>query len=431
MAMLWGRYHEFAEGENYALLDPVSMQSVFLCRAEAAELRSPTTPKRIVRQLEKLGLSPSAGKASLKGALLQRLRSNYGKGLPSRISGYRVVLTDKCNLSCSYCFVATNTGAPDMAEEDLAAGLEYLFEENKGQDEVSIQWFGGEPTIRFDLMKYGDELSVKLAKKFNVKRVRRAVVSNGMKLTDEMLCHYKRHSYGVGISFDGPPNLNSKFRTLLNGAPSDDRVLRNIKRLVEHGGIHVGLNITPTPVNYLEFPELITYAIRELGVKFIYANTPIPSQGHWTLEGQKLADSMFDARLRALQLGGMFFSVVDQIYQALDSRRLAIFDHLLEGNTSIIALLPGRKVSVCDINWRHPGFVFSLDKIRENKDCMSAIIKKPFPSAECETCPAAGVCAGPTANDTVLRGTSLPDPEYCAFFRRLLERAIWDDTGLQ
>lgn len=37
-----------------------------------------------------------------------------------------------------------------MTKVELAAGLEFLFEQNAGQDEVSIQWFGGEPTIRFD-----------------------------------------------------------------------------------------------------------------------------------------------------------------------------------------------------------------------------------------------------------------------------------------
>lgn len=107
-------------------------------------------------------------------------------------------------MACTYCFVDTNSGKPDMTKEELSEGLEFLFEQNAGQEEVSIQWFGGEPTIRFDLMQYGDQLADTLADRYDVARVRRTVVTNGARLTDDALSHFVAYQYGVGISIDGP-----------------------------------------------------------------------------------------------------------------------------------------------------------------------------------------------------------------------------------
>lgn len=427
---LWNKYPVFAAEGEYALFDPIGLETVYLSEREMRSLTAASAQPQLKRLLHKLGFT-STNTESRRDMLLRALQDSHINAVPNRVCGYRIVITDKCNMACSYCFVDTNTGLSDMTEDELRAGLEYLFEQNRDCEEVSIQWFGGEPTIRFDLMQFGDELNKRLSAKYGVRRVRTTVVTNGMKLTDSMIQHFAKYRYGVGVSFDAPVGLNAKYRVMLNGLSADDKIKRTIGRLLETNGISVGINVTPTPANYDKMRDLVDYALEYIGVRFIYVNTPIPAHGRWEVPGRRLAQSLVAARRHALKRGAMFYSAADRVYQALDARRYTTYEYLQSDGGVIAALLPGGKVSVCDINWKHDDFLCSLEDLKRNPRELTRICKKVGPVAQCEGCAALAICGGPSANDVALRGTHEPDREFCDFYTTLLELAIWDSTGLQ
>ncbi|MGW0731787.1 radical SAM protein [Streptomyces sp. NPDC002851] len=428
--LLWGKYIQFDRDGAAALLDPVSLESVYLDRGEVTDL-SAVPPTATHQALAELGFTPDTRDIDPREAIRTRLSTLGLDPTPARISGLRVVLTDRCNMKCSYCFVDTNTGKPDMSEKDLAEGLAYLFETNEGQDQVAIQWFGGEPTTRFDLMQYGDALADALATQHGVKNVRRTVVTNGARLTDAMVDHFAYYQYGVGISIDGPPSINAAHRLLLGGQSADDRIRRNAQRLLDTDGIHVGCNLTPTSANIGRLAETVTWITDELGLKFIYANTPIPTGGRWLVDGTELAKELYDARLVALGRGGMMFSVLDRAFQALDRRRPMLLDHMQSDRTLNAALLPGRKVSLCDINFTEPQFLHTIDELRTHPSLLGGIAKTVAPIPECGTCPALAICGGPSRNEQLLVGGDRPDPQMCAFYTSTVEIAVWDNTGMQ
>ncbi|MFK0279867.1 radical SAM protein [Streptomyces sp. NPDC090499] len=428
--LLWGKYIRYDRDGEVALLDPVTLDSVYLDRGEVTDL-SAVPPTATHTALAELGFSPDGPDRDQREALRNRLRRLGLEPLPVRISGLRVVLTDACNMKCSYCFVDTNTGKPDMTEQELADGLTYLFETNAGQDEVAVQWFGGEPTTRFDLMQRGDELADALAEQYGVQRVRRTVVTNGARITDAMIDHFSRYRYGVGISVDGPPSVNSEHRRLLGGQSADDRIRRNVGQLLGADGIHVGCNLTPTPANIGRLAETVKWIIDELGLKFIYANTPIPAGGRWTVDGAELAEELYQARLVALGRGGMMFSVLDRAFQALDRRRPMLFDHMQNDRTLNAALLPGSRVSLCDINFTEPAFLYTLEELRADPALLGGIAKEIAPVPECGECPALAICGGPSRNEQLLIAGDRPDPQMCAFYQGTVEIAVWDSTGLQ
>ncbi|MGW5200763.1 radical SAM protein [Streptomyces spiralis] len=428
--MLWGKYFQYERDGEAVLLDPVTLDSVFIDSGEVHDLAG-VPPTATHEALAGLGFTPDGPAADRREALHDRLRVLGLDRAPGRISGLRVVLTDRCNMACTYCFVDTNTGKPDMTEEELREGLEFLFEQNAGQEEVSIQWFGGEPTIRFDLMRYGDQLADDLAEQYGVRRVRRTVVTNGARLTDEALEHFVAYGYGVGISIDGPPGINSANRLLLGGQPADDRIRRNVARFVEADGLHVGCNLTPTSANIGRLAETVRWIIDDLGLKFIYVNTPIPTAGRWRVEGAELARELYEARLAALGRGGMLFSVLDRAFQALDTRRPMLFDHMQGDRSLNAALLPGNRVSLCDINFTEPSFLYTLGELRGDSSLLAGVAKNVAPIPECGDCPALAVCGGPSRNEQALVDGSTPDPEMCAFYRSTVEIAVWDSTGVQ
>lgn len=424
---VWNKYLLYPDGPDAILYDPVSLESVSMSADELARLRG--CAPDIISELGQLGFTPDERSLPQREAILERTRSMGIDGHPRRITGYRIVVTDKCNMKCTYCFVDTNTGSDDMTVADLREGLEYLFEQNANRDEVTIQWFGGEPTIRFDLMRHGDAYARELAERFGVRRVQSTVVTNGVLLKDEMVEHFKRYRYGVGVSFDGTPEDNIVERFLLSGKPADPRIHRNIQRLLA-AGVYVGCNLTPTPINVTKLPDTVEYVL-SLGIQFIYVNTPIPISGRWHVDGLAMSDAVFRARLLALSKGAMLFSSLDRIYQALDTRMPRLYEHIQQDGGLNAALLPGGRISVLDLNWRDRRFVFPISELRANPDLLSTAAKVLLPSANCADCPAAAVCGGPSRNDVSLRKNPEPDPQMCDFFQHGLELALTDHTGLQ
>ncbi|MDQ0958579.1 uncharacterized protein QFZ66_002457 [Streptomyces sp. B4I13] len=424
---IWNKYLLYPEGGDGIIFDPVSLKSASLTAAEIARLRE--GEPGLIAELAECGFHPQPREETQEEAIRSRVRALGMTGLPQRISGYRIVITDTCNMKCTYCFVDTNTGADDMTEDDLRAGLEYLFEQNEGRDEVTIQWFGGEPTVRFDLMRYGDEYARELALRYRVGRVQSTLVTNGVLLKDEMIDHFKQYQYGVGVSFDGTPEDNVIERFLLNGKPADPRIHRNIQRLVE-AGVYVGCNLTPTPTNVTKLPETVDFVL-SLGINFIYVNTPIPISGQWHVDGLALSEAVFRCRLLALSRGAMLFSALDRVYQGLDTRIPRVYEHIQRDGGLNAALLPGQRVSVLDLNWRDQQFVFSIDDLRADPRLLQTAAKNLLPAPECRQCPAAAICGGPSRNDVSLRKDPHPDPQMCDFFHNGLRRALGDQTGLQ
>lgn len=429
----WGNYFLFENGDDFAIFDPVALKTVYASREELAPLlmspnQSTPSSQKLVELLSAEGFSDNPV-GSLKERLFNRVKQSDRLIIPKRFSGLRVVLTRKCNMSCSYCFVDTNDGSADISTKELRDGLEFLFEESAGQSEVWIQWFGGEPTIRFDLIELGDVIIRELQGKYCVGNVIKTMVTNGLNVTDAQLTYLEKEKYGVGISMDGIPGLNDKARTMLNGASGDEKVIRNIKRY-RSKDIRLGINFTPTYDNVIEFPNFVDYCIDKLGVNFIYVNFPIPVNGFWPLSGIELSNSLFEGRRRAALKGGEVYSGVDRAISSVNSRLLAVFDHIESIDGLIGALLPNSRISLSEINFESSEFVFPLATVKNNRSVLGNVVKQLVPSAKCDSCPAIGVCGGPQRNDVLLIGTSEPDEEFCAFCVKTLESALWIESEI-
>jgi uncharacterized protein len=426
-----GRFVFERHGE-YVLLDPVSLESVLLTNEEYQAFECAGEIGRPIDAFLSDANCIDRGSLTRDQALSEIFQRLQALSLPShatRISGYRVVLTDKCNLKCRYCFVETNSGKADLSLEDLTEGLRFLFAHNEKQDEVTIQWFGGEPTLRFDLIAYGDELINQLQKRYTIRTVQRTIVTNGVKLDDRMLDHFERHRYGIGFSVDGPELINHQERTLLGGQNYFSKLRENIARAIGREGISVGANLTPTVRNVEMLPDIVEYIIRDLGIKFIYVNDPLPARGHEKIDGRALARQLGKSRLRALSLGGVMHSIVDRVYQSLDSRIPRILEEI-DGSLTA-ALLPGGMVSLSDLFWGNPQLWIPVSKISHEQLNLQNGSKELLPVGKCMRCPAMAICGGPPVSHAYFAGKVEPDAEHCRMYHGMVEEAVWDTLGLQ
>ncbi len=418
--------------ENEAVVfDPISLESVQLDSHEYSDFMKNEKKGEMTRYLEGIGCSsreiPTRDLAL--EAITRRLESLSLPTKPRRITGLRIVVTTKCNLNCSYCFVNTNSGAPDLSESELQSGLQFLFQHNEGQDEVTIQWFGGEPTLRFDLIAKGDQYIETLRQDYRVRRVRRTIVTNAVRFTEEMLSHFAKFNYGVGVSIDGSEEMNHRERKLLSGNSYFSQLRANINQLRQFPDIYLGANLTPTVRNVEHIPDIVEYLIDDLNINFIYVNDPIPAKGHEKISGIKLADALSKARMRALSRGAVLHSLLDRVYQALDTRTPRLLEEIDGSMTG--ALLPGGVVSLSDLFWTDRRLWQPVAGLNPKSVDLSKGTKTLLPVNDCLECPAIAICGGPPLSHAYFSGCETPDPEHCSLFRRAIESAIWDMTGLQ
>ena len=112
-----------------------------------------------------------------------------------------LTLTQKCNLSCVYCY--ENHKSSKMMRLETAKKIvdkELLL--NDGYEEIEFDFFGGEPFLNFSLIK---EITDYIIHYVTNKKVLIFIVTNGTLLNDEIkqwLIENKKYVI-CGLSLDG------------------------------------------------------------------------------------------------------------------------------------------------------------------------------------------------------------------------------------
>ena len=120
-------------------------------------------------------------------------------------------VTEACNLDCAVCYEKSKT-PKTMDLETAKASLTYEFENSEGFDEIEIDLFGGEPTLRQDFIKEIVEWTIqsKFKKPFIF-----FIQTNGTLIHGEFQDWLVRHKsfVNVGLSLDGTPETHNSNRS--------------------------------------------------------------------------------------------------------------------------------------------------------------------------------------------------------------------------
>lgn len=139
-----------------------------------------------------------------------------------------------CNLACKYCFyLEKELLYPHVRNWSMSDDLleNYIRQYIQAQrvDTVHFAWQGGEPTL------LGIEFfrkAVTLQKKYaDGKHIENSLQTNGVLLNEEWGRFLSETQFFVGISIDGPKELNDAYRTGKGGNSSFDRVMRGLETL--------------------------------------------------------------------------------------------------------------------------------------------------------------------------------------------------------
>ena len=143
-----------------------------------------------------------------------------------------------CNLNCSYCFASQGKYHGDRALMSFEVGkraLDFLIENSGTRKNLEVDFFGGEPSLNFDVVKrlveYAREVEGKYGKNF-----RFTYTTNGVILTDDIIDFVNRECHNVVLSLDGRKEVNDRFRRDYLGRGSYDTIVPNFQKLVKSRG---------------------------------------------------------------------------------------------------------------------------------------------------------------------------------------------------
>lgn len=161
-----------------------------------------------------------------------------------------------CNLACVYCYGGEGEYGhrSRMTRDTARAAVDWLIRNSQKIETVRITFFGGEPLLDFDLVKFVVEYAGPEAERHG-KKAAFSLTTNATLLTDEMV-HYLRTAHvHLQISYDG--ELQDAQRPYKDGTGTSAAVLEAIKRVTRVYDGDIGI------ISTIAAPDIDIAGLRE------------------------------------------------------------------------------------------------------------------------------------------------------------------------
>ncbi|MCP4215021.1 MAG: 4Fe-4S cluster-binding domain-containing protein [bacterium] len=163
-----------------------------------------------------------------------------------KLTQLALIVTEDCNLSCSYCF--QEKSGKQLEKPYIKKAAEFFFP-FLDADSSYIVFYGGEPLLEFDRIKYAVSLFEELNKE-KEKNITYSVTTNGSLVTDSMLEFFDRFRFNVMLSFDGPAQEHSRRHSGKAGLEEMTALVGRF-RLYKDISFSVNSVFSPETVSYL------------------------------------------------------------------------------------------------------------------------------------------------------------------------------------
>jgi uncharacterized protein len=167
--------------------------------------------------------------------------------------------TNACNLRCNYCYLAKTN---EMMDEQIGRqSIDSIFRSARAHDfqKVKIKYAGGEVTLNFALVTKLHDYARQLADKQNIS-LSDVVLSNGVRLTPEMIKSMLARQLRLMISLDGLGAVHDAQRYFASGRGSFDVVARSIE-MAKDSGLTPDICITVSGRSAAGVPDLVGWIL--------------------------------------------------------------------------------------------------------------------------------------------------------------------------
>ena len=348
----------------------------------------------------------------------EAVRGNRLAAPMPRMSYMELILTDQCNLRCSYCF-EKDKNPHEMSDETAFASVDFLMKESGSLKNITILFFGGEPLLRFDLMQRVHAYAEARAKELG-KTINWDMTTNGTLMTEEKARWLANSGVKYLLSMDGGQADHDRYRKFANGRGSFDIIkakLRIMKRFQPWMGAKVSVTPEAAPHMCENLAELYSLGINQFILGYAHG---MP----WTLEDlQGYERAMYDVcelylekkynkeyfRMTLFEEGELGEAAGHASYGCGAGRgRFCVDSYGDMYGCSKLATITGMRKGVLPF-----GNVFQGFTKPENR--AQFLIEKVGPRAKCEKCEFNDVCGGgcPAVNFKATGSIYNPDDLGC------------------
>jgi len=152
--------------------------------------------------------------------------------IPSRgltLAGIDMDLTVECNLRCTYCF--KEKWNEHMEEQVAFDTMVWLIHASGPLKELNVAFMGGEPLIRFKLIKKLVPFAKRRAAQHG-KSIHFSMTTNGTLVTDEVVEFWRKWGLGFHTSIDGTPDIQDRNRPTTGGRGSSRLLERSVPKIL-------------------------------------------------------------------------------------------------------------------------------------------------------------------------------------------------------
>ena len=153
------------------------------------------------------------------------------------ITSASLMIAQNCNLCCTYCYGGEHgqyhSKTPFMSKETALCAIKFLVRNNKSIDnEITINFFGGEPLLNFELIKFVVQIC---ETNFQDHNFVFSLTTNATLITDNIADFFRKHVFRVMVSIDGYKEIHNYHRKYSDGKGSFSNAMRGVQILKEHG----------------------------------------------------------------------------------------------------------------------------------------------------------------------------------------------------
>ena len=324
---------------------------------------------------------------------------NYFGKFHNKTFGLTIAPTLSCNFACPYCYEQTKAGL--MADDVKEAIYEQIERAAKRKENISISWYGGEPTLAKDIIIEMSEKMIKICEKHGVEYTA-GLTSNCFLINDNFIKNMINAKIKtVQATLDGPPETHNSTRILKSGADTFDTIISNAQKM-KKSGIDVQFRVNIGKFNSSNnFEELLNILIEKgLGDCSIKIGQIIEYNKSWSkiseqcLDTKEMAKELIEYYRMLIKKG--FLSKSKQSYYPRPKTRFCSAD---SNNSFIVDPLGDLYKCWVEIGMKDSSFgnikdFKNTDIISINKENIEYMTWSPFAYKKCLECNALPFCMG-------------------------------------
>ncbi|ALO14131.1 Anaerobic sulfatase-maturating enzyme [Salinivirga cyanobacteriivorans] len=229
------------------------------------------------------------------------------------VSSVILPISGNCNLKCTYCFAHDEGKIPfkSFSKNEAKSAIDKLMQDRSYDDSLNITFFGGEPFLNFEVLKFVVNYANSQYPKY---KINFSATTNGTILTEEIITFLEQNKITLLVSLDGPQEIN-RHRKYKNGGDSYSTVASNIEKLKNRVKFSLRITISNDNIkNTLRIYKYFEEAKVLFNVVFAYKSGNTSHQlADYTNEDINIIESQLN-KVREYYLDKIINEQVDKIY---------------------------------------------------------------------------------------------------------------------